>query len=208
MNPIRLTRLQSNAGRACAALNSAQRAWLGLAALLVAGAVFGWPLERERWDWQPALVAQQPWRLFSAIAVHYSLAHLAANVVGAALVAALGVSARVTLPMVWAWAAAWPITHLGLLADPGLAHYGGLSGVLHAGVAVAAWHLVRAGTGARRNIGAAVMIGLIVKVLSESPWAGAHPDATLGIVVAPLAHAAGLLAGLLCAAAAGLRRAR
>ena len=208
MNPIRLTRLQSKARQACAALNAAQRAWLGLAALLVAGAVFGWPLERERWDWQPGLIAQQPWRLFSAIAVHYSLAHLAANVIGAALVAALGVSARVTLPMVWAWAAAWPMTHLGLLADPDLTHYGGLSGVLHAGVAVAAWHLLRDGTGARRSIGAAVMFGLIVKVLSESPWGGAHPDAALGIVVAPLAHAAGLLAGLLCAAAAGLRRAR
>ena len=170
--------------------------------------MFGWPLERERWDWQPALVGSQPWRLFSAIAVHYSLAHLAANGVGAALVAALGASARVTLPMVWAWAAAWPVTHLGLLADPGLAHYGGLSGVLHAGVAVAAWHLVRDGTCARRNIGAAVMIGLIVKVLSESPWAGAHPDPALGISVAPLAHASGLLAGLLCAAVAGLRGAR
>ena len=172
------------------------------------GAVFGWPLERERWDWQPALVWLQPWRLYSAIAVHYSPAHLAANLVGAGLVAALGVSARVTLPMVWAWAVAWPMTHLGLLADPGLAHYGGLSGVLHAGVAVVAWQLVRDGTGARRNIGAAVMIGLIVKVLSESPWAGAHHDAALGISVVPLAHAAGLLAGLSCAAVAGLRGAR
>ncbi len=208
MNPIRLTRLQSKAGRASAALYAAQRAWLGLAALLVAGAVFGWPLDHERWDWQPALVGSQPWRLFSAIAVHYSLAHLAANLAGVALVAALGVSARVTLPIVWAWAFAWPMTHLGLLADPGLAHYGGLSGVLHAGVAVATWHLVRDSTGTRRNIGAAVMIGLIVKVLSESPWAGAHHDAVLGISVVPLAHAAGLLAGLLCAAVAGLRGAR
>ena len=37
-----------------------------------------------------------------------------------------------------------PLTQLGLLMRPDLLHYGGLSGVLHAGVAAAALWLVRA----------------------------------------------------------------
>ena len=37
-----------------------------------------------------------------------------------------------------AWALAWPLTHLALLAEPALLRYGGLSGVLRAGAAVAA----------------------------------------------------------------------
>lgn len=198
LNPTRLRR----------PLSPGQRAWLGLAVLLMLGALLGWPFPHERWDWQPSLAAAQPWRVLSAVAVHYSTAHLAANLVGAVLVAALGVSARAPPAMVWAWAAAWPLTHLGLLFDPDLAHYGGLSGVLHAGVAVAACQLLRDDTRARRRIGVAVLLGLSVKVIGEAPWFAPRYDALLGISVAPLAHACGLVAGLVCAGVAALQRPR
>ena len=68
--------------------------------------------------------------------MHFSELHLAANLAGCVLVAALGLTARVPTRCVVAWALAWPALHLGLWVQPALTHYGGLSGVLHAGVAV------------------------------------------------------------------------
>ena len=102
-----------------------------------------------------------------------------------------------------AWLAAWPLTQLGLLAQPALLHYGGLSGVLHAGVAVAALHLAWRGGRGERWIGAALLGGLALKVASEAPWGAPlrHP-AGWDIAVAPAAHACGLVAGLLYAAVA------
>jgi hypothetical protein len=102
--------------------------------------------------------------------------------------------------MAAAWCAAWPLTQFGLLLQPGLRHFGGLSGVLHAGTAVIAVHLLLAATGRRRAIGGAILLCLVVKVASEEPWGA--PLRTLAgwdIAVAPLAHATGLAAGVLCA---------
>jgi hypothetical protein len=105
--------------------------------------------------------------------------------------------------MVVAWACAWPLTQLGLWFRPDLAHYGGLSGVLHAGAAVVALHLLWHGPGARRLIGAALAAGLVCKVSLEAPWGPALRVGTgWDFATAPLAHATGLLAGTLCALAA------
>lgn len=179
-------------------------AWGGLAVLLAALALAGWGLPRETIDWQPTLALTQPWRTFSAIGVHYSVQHLLANLAGAAAVGALGVAARAPSSGTWAWAIAWPLTQLGLLVEPALIHYGGLSGVLHAGVAVIAVVLLRRpNASTRRWVGLSLLTGLIVKVLLEAPWGAPlrHPGG-IDIAVAPLAHASGLLAGLLCATVA------
>jgi rhomboid family GlyGly-CTERM serine protease len=176
------------------------RAWLALAALLALGALLAWPIAPQRIDWQPLLAASEPWRALSAAAVHYSALHLAANLAGAALVGALGVVADVPWRSTLAWFAAWPLTQLGLLARPELAHYGGLSGVLHAGVVIAAVHLVAAGPRRRRLVGATILLGLVVKLLSESPWGPVlQQRAGWDIAIAPFAHASGAAAGLLCA---------
>jgi rhomboid family GlyGly-CTERM serine protease len=185
------------------------RAWAGLAALLCTLAIGAtlaprW-LPAESIDWQPALALHQPWRAFSAAALHYSTLHLAANLLGALLVGALGVVARVPLAMTVAWCVAWPLTQLGLLLQPELRHFGGLSGVLHAGTAVVATHLLLAATGRRRAIGGAILLCVCIKVASEEPWGA--PLRTLAgwdIAVAPLAHATGLAAGVLCAVFAHL----
>jgi len=186
-----------------------RRAWIGLAALLAAAAGLAPAAAATSIDWQPALVWHEPWRAWSAALLHFSPLHLAANLVGTAAVAAFGWFARVPASSVVAWAVAWPLTQLGLLARPDLLHYGGLSGVLHAGVAIAAIHLVVAGRGRRRAIGAATALLLTAKVLSESPWGDAlrHP-AGWDIAVAPIAHASGLLAGFMTAAGAALLRHR
>jgi rhomboid family GlyGly-CTERM serine protease len=156
-------------------------------------------------DWQPGLALHEPWRAFSSAALHYSARHLGANMLGCVLVAALGVTAQVPPRMAWAWFVAWPLTQFGLLLQPALLHFGGLSGVLHAGVAVAATHLLLTATGRRRGLGAAVLVGASLKVVSEAPWG--EPLRHLpewDIAVAPLAHATGLIAGVSCALLAHL----
>lgn len=126
--------------------------------------------------------------------------HLAANLAGAALVGLLGRIAQVPTRTVVAWLVAIPLTQLGLLARPDLLHYGGLSGVLHAGVACVSWQLIVDGRGARRTIGALTLAGVVVKVASEAPWGPAlrHPPGW-DIATAPFSHTSGLVAGLLAA---------
>ena len=100
-----------------------------------------------------------------------------------------------------AWLLALPLTQMGLLARPDLPHYGGLSGVLHAGVAVVCWQLIVHGRGARRTIGALTLLIVALKVVSEAPWGPAlrHP-AGWDIATAPFAHASGLVVGVIAAA--------
>lgn len=169
-----------------------------LAALLGAGALCAWAVPAGLLDWQPALAAREPWRLFSAAFVHWSTLHLGANLLGCVLVAALGRAAALPAVAALAWIVAWPLTHLALLAQPALAHYGGLSGVLHAGVAVAALWLMVHHRGRPRAVGTALLAGLALKVVLEDPLgAPLVRPAGWDIAIAPLAHAAGALAGTL-----------
>ncbi|HEY0957050.1 MAG TPA: rhombosortase, partial [Roseateles sp.] len=92
---------------------------------------------------------------------------------------------------------ALPLTQAGLLLRPELQRYAGLSGVLHALVAIAALALL-ARAGRERRIGAAIAAGLAVKLLLENPL-GPVLRSTPGFdfAVAPLAHLTGAVAGLL-----------
>lgn len=175
-------------------------AWVALAIVLASAAVGAQRIDATAIDWQPTLAASEPWRALTALAVHYSRLHLLANLAGTLLVAALGVAARAPVRATGAWALACPLTQLGLLAQPALAHYGGLSGVLHAGVAVVGMELLIGTRGARRVIGEALLVGLALKVGLETPWDGPlrHPPGW-DIAVAPFAHATGLVAGIGCA---------
>lgn len=177
------------------------RSWLWLTSALAAGAVLVWfGGSAETWNWQPGLAATQPWRWFSAAWVHLSATHLAVNLAGLAVVSWLGVRASATRADALAWATAWPLTHLALLAQPALQRYAGLSGVLHAGVVVVALRLWRSSTPRERALGIAVLAGLAIKLLLEEPWLGAlRRNAQWDFAVAPGAHLAGALAGGLCA---------
>ncbi|MEO6410208.1 MAG: rhombosortase [Burkholderiaceae bacterium] len=185
---------------------SAVRAWAALAAALALASVLAFFfVPAPVIDWQPGLARTEPWRAWSAALLHYSPLHLAANLAGAALVAAFGWTARVRMRSVAAWLAAWPLTQVGLLLRPELLHYGGLSGVLHAGAAGVAVSLLVNERGRRRAIGAAVLVGLALKVASEAPWSTLlRQPAGWDIAIAPLAHASGLVMGLLAAGVAEL----
>ncbi len=172
------------------------RAWLALALLLALGGAFGYGHSAESFDWQPALAFAEPWRAFSAAFVHYSKLHLIGNAAGLALTAAYGWAARVPPRIALAWFVAWPLTQFGLLVQPGLLHYGGLSGVVHAGVAIVTLHVIVAG---HRWVGGTILAMLFVKLITESPF-GAPLQHVSGwdIALAPIAHATGVAAGLLC----------
>ncbi|MBP6903305.1 MAG: rhombosortase [Burkholderiaceae bacterium] len=192
----------------------AGRAWTGLA--LAAGLVTLalWLLAPQaRGDlaealvWRPERAWDQPWRWFSAALLHLSPLHLAANLAGLGLVAALGRAAGCGPRATLAWALAWPLTQGALLLQPALLRYAGLSGVLHAAVAVAVVQLLRGGAAAPRLIGAGLGLGLAAKLLLETPWAGPLRQVPgWDIAIAPAAHAAGAVAGLLCALALGVGR--
>ena len=97
--------------------------------------------------------------------------HLLANLLATALVAAYGWAARVPVEVALAWLVAWPFTHVALWAKPELLHYGGLSGVLHAGVAAVTVWLVLRGQGAHRTIGWMMLVGQASSCWSKSPGA-------------------------------------
>ena len=192
------------------ALTSFSRHWAWLAALWCAGTLLASWLPANSLDWQPANAATEPWRAFTAIFVHWSPQHLGTNLLAAAVVGGYGFAAGVPRRATLAWGLAWPLTHIALAVQPALVHYGGLSGVLHAGVAIATlWLLLTSGPGARwrQAIGLMVATGLVVKLVTEEPWGPAlRHSAEWDIAVAPLAHATGAAAGLLCGGLAFLWR--
>ncbi|MCA0239426.1 MAG: rhombosortase [Proteobacteria bacterium] len=175
------------------------RAWVALAALLAAGCLAATKLPTAWLDWQPALAWTQPWRWWTAAWVHWSKLHLAANLAGLMLLAALGLLARLPRRAAWAWALAWPLTQLGLALRPDLPRFGGLSGVLHAGVAVAALHLLWPTRKPRQRwIGAALLLGLALKLVLETPWGPAlQMRSGWDIAIVPWSHLSGTVAGLL-----------
>ena len=180
-------------------MSEGARWWLWLTAVLMGGTVLAWWLPAGWLDWQPDLAITEPWRAWSAAFVHWSPLHLGANLLAAAVVGAYGLAAQVPRAQAVAWFAAWPLTQLGLLAKPDLAHYGGLSGVLHGGVAIVCLWLLVVARGGRRAVGAAVALGLLIKLVSEGPWGPAlQRSDDFDIALAPIAHATGALAGLLC----------
>ncbi len=184
-------------------MHPAPHAWARFAIGLAFGALVLWPAPRDALDWQPQLALSQPWRIWTAAFVHLSPLHLQVNLLGCAVVAAFGIAAQLPRHATWAWLAAWPLAHAALALQPLLLHYGGLSGVLHAGVAIAALHLAWRERGRRLAVGWAVLVGLGVKLALEGPWLGpTQVSAGWDIPIAPLAHLTGAASGLLCGAVA------
>jgi rhomboid family GlyGly-CTERM serine protease len=184
-------------------MTSANISWIAVATLFAVLALLGWPLPHHQLDWQPALAYSQPWRAFTAVGVHYSLHHLLANLAGMTVAGIFGIAAQVPMRLAGMWLLAWPLTHWGLLVKPELAHYGGLSGVVHAGVAAIIVHVLVTGNRQQRWVGSAVLVGFCSKLFSETPWGAAlRYPADWDIAVAPIAHATGAVAGTLCALAA------
>jgi rhomboid family GlyGly-CTERM serine protease len=172
-------------------------AWLLLCAALAKLSLLGWLLPRAALDWQAGLVAQQPWRAVTAAFAHLTPLHLGANLAGCAVLAVLGVRAGLGARAAIAALLALPLTQLGLLLRPDLLRYAGLSGVLHAMVAIAALALLQR-PGRERAVGAAIALGLVAKLALEDPLGPAlRATAGFDFAVAPFAHLSGAVAGVL-----------
>ena len=178
--------------------------WCAVAIVLGVCSLASWwlvhlGLSRTNLDWQPTLWLSQPWRLYTAAWVHYSPMHLGGNLLALALVAWLGVAARMRWPATLAWLLSMLLCHLALLALPEVLHYGGLSGISHAGVAVVVSWLLLHGQPTQQRIAALLGLGLIAKIWTESPWGeGLRVVAGWDIAVVPWAHASGVVAGVIC----------
>lgn len=145
-----------------------------------------------------------PTRWVSAAWAHASPPHLQANLLGCGLLAMLGWLAQTRARAALAWLLAWPLANGLLLLDPRLPAFMGASGVLHAGIAVLAVHLLLKG---RKALGVAVLVGLFIKVgFDLSHGLPTYPHPTLGIHVSPLSHLTGTLAGLFFAGILGALR--
>ncbi|PTT79025.1 rhombosortase [Pelomonas sp. HMWF004] len=182
-------------GRPC--LAEPGKSWWLVCGLLAKLSLLSWLLPREALDWQPGLIASQPWRVVTAAFVHWTPIHLVANLAGCAVIAVLGARAALGRREAMAALVVLPLTQLGLLLRPELLRYGGLSGVLHGLVVIAALSLlVRAGR--ERLIGIGILLGLGIKLAFEAPL-GPVLRATPGFdfAVAPFAHLSGAVAGAL-----------
>ncbi len=176
-------------------LSHGQRGWAALAALLGLLSLLAWTQPSSGLDWQPSLAATEPWRAWTAVSVHWSRQHLLANLAACAVVGLFGWAAKLPLRCTWAWALAWPLTQALLLLQPGLQHFGGLSGVLHGGVAVVLVELLARG-GRERRIAAAVTAGLLIKLWMEQPLGSALRVVDgWDIAVVPFSHLTGAVAG-------------
>ena len=151
-------------------------------------------------------------RYWSSAWVHSNAAHLLSNLAGLALLLGLAWVYQLPARAALAWLAAWPLTHIVLLLDPRLDTYWGMSGVLHAGMAVIAITLIAhrtadAAVPRARTLGWSLLTFLVSKVWLENPQlASVIPRTDLAMNVAPIGHLAGLATGATAAMAASIRR--
>lgn len=187
---------------------------LGLASLLVwlAGAVAGLPTTALAWsatDW-----AVRPWTLWTAALFHLSGIHLLANLLALGALAVLGRALRAGPAAAVALLAAWPLATLGLIVWPQVAWYGGLSGLVHAAVAVLWAHAALRRQGWPLSF--LLFVALLFKLMAEHAWTTPVAfDPAWGFNVVYAAHLTGALAGVICGLAgaawerqAGLRHER
>ena len=158
--------------------------------------------------WHRASSPLEIWRLWTSAGLHWSPWHLVANLLGCLVLVAWGRGGDLGIRPTIAWLLAWPLTQASLWLISDMQHYGGLSGVLHAGVAIGAVQLLARPHHAERSIGRWVLLGLAIKLLSETPELalvalGARESVPLpgapGFSVAYQVHWAGSLIGLACA---------
>lgn len=166
--------------------------WLAVAGGLSVGSSLLFALgEPAAW----ALDRSNPQRLLVAGLAHWNALHWIGNLFGLAVLGLLGRRAGLDGGDAIAWLLAGPLAHALLLLHPLLPPYAGLSAWLHAGVAVAALALLRR-SGRERWIGAAIGVGLLLKLGLEQPWGPLlRPGDWWGGATLPLAHAVGAAAG-------------
>lgn len=175
--------------------------WLALCALHGTASMLVWwmgePLASVT-IWRDQGWMNRPWTWWTSAWVHMNTPHLISNQLA---VGALAAMAWVLRPDQWAalaWSLAWPLVALALPWWPQVGYYAGLSGLIHAAVAVVAVDLLTQPDSVpkARRWGGLLAAGLVVKLVFEQGW---HWPVVwsegLGISVVQAAHLVGAVAG-------------
>ena len=190
------------------------KAWLGLCALLGAGAVavaavsgFVSPwsaLGTHLLAWDAKYWLREPWTLWTAAWVHSAGGNLAGNLLALLAVAVVGASLRVGRGAAVALLLAWPLATLGLKLWPALGGYHGLGGPIHAAVMVLWGHV--AWRPELKPLSVVLFMAMALKLLLERAWLQPVAfDPSWGFNVIYAAHLTGALAGAAFGLVAGAR---
>jgi hypothetical protein len=193
-------------------MNKHSLGWLALCALHGVLSMLAWWARDgvvHAITWQADGWQQMPWTLWSSSWVHLNPPHLIGNQVALGALAALAWVIHPTRACALAWLLAWPLLQLSLLLWPQIGYAVGLSGVLHAGAAVVAVHLLlkRIAVPKARRWGGLLALGLLIKLGLEAGWS--HPvvwDSGNNMSVVQAAHLSGVGWGLLLGLALGRRQ--
>lgn len=151
------------------------RSWLLLCGIHgVASSLLWWVRDSslQRLTWQFDTVWSMPWTLWTSAWVHMNPPHLIFSQMGLGLLAALAWVLRPPWVSTWAWLLSWPLAQACLVAWPQIGYAAGLSGLLHAGAAVLAVHLLMgvARIPKGRRWGSLLLLALVVKLGMERGW--------------------------------------
>ena len=145
-----------------------------------------------------AIMEGELWRLASGHLVHFSSAHLAANLL---VLLPTGYVLEIHWPQDArnVYAIAMPLIGIAvLLFEPGLAQFGGASGVVFAILGALAARMAML-SGRWRICGAVLLAGLLIKLIAEFGigWSFLASVDSQDFVAVPLSHLAGLFAAAL-----------
>lgn len=181
--------------------------WLSLCVLhAVASMLVWWMGERlAAWMiWRADDWDDRPWSLWTSAWVHMNTQHLISNQLAVGALAAMAWVLKPGLRASLAWLLTWPVIPLVLPYWPHIGYYAGLSGLIHAAVAVVGVYLVAGRTTVpmARRWGGMLLLGLVTKLLIERAW---HWPVVwsdnLGISVVQASHLVGSMAGAVAAIA-------
>lgn len=182
-------------------MNTPSRSWLVLCALHGVMSMLAWWARGDvvnALTWQAEGWTDKPWTLWTSSWVHMNTPHLIGNQVALGALTALAWVVRPTMACAVAWLLAWPLLQLSLWLWPQIGYAVGLSGLLHAGLAVAAAQLLlgRIAVPQAQRWGILLALGLLLKLLLEKAWS--YPvvwDAGNNMSVVQAAHLGGVFWG-------------
>jgi len=151
-------------------------AWLLLCGVHGVGSMLLWwvgDAGLARLVWRAETWTAQPWTLWSSAWVHLNTPQLILNQFSLGALTAVAWVLRPPLSATLAWLLAWPLAQACLPLWPHIGYAAGLSGVLHAGVAVLALVLLARciAVPKARRWGALLASALLAKLLMEQAWA-------------------------------------
>jgi len=162
-----------------------------------AGDAWAWEL-----TWRADSWLRRPWTLWTTAWVHINTPHLIGNQLAVGALAAMAWLLRPHAGTSVAWLLTWPLSTLILLLWPQIGYFAGLSGLVHAAVAVVGVHLLAGEMRIpkARRWGGLLLLGLVIKLGLERAWLWPvvwNDSANMSIVQA--VHLTGALVGAVLA---------